>query len=47
MWARCVSSADLASNADPVHGWLERMLDQHDGLGRGAMRITDVEGAYR
>ncbi|MBE0489828.1 MAG: glutathione S-transferase N-terminal domain-containing protein [Halomonas sp.] len=47
MWARCVSSADLVSNADPVHGWLERMLDQHDGLGRGAMRITDVEGAYR
>ncbi len=47
MWARCVSSADLVSNADPVYHWLERMLDQHNGLGRGAMRITDVEGSYR
>ncbi|MDR9438944.1 MAG: glutathione S-transferase N-terminal domain-containing protein [Halomonas sp.] len=47
MWARCVSSADLLSNADPVHAWLERMLDQHGGLGRKALRITDVEGAYR
>ncbi|MCA1769950.1 MAG: glutathione S-transferase N-terminal domain-containing protein [Halomonas sp.] len=47
MWARCVSSADLVSNADPVYGWLERMLDLHDGLGRRAMRITDIEGAYR
>ena len=47
MWARCVSSADLVSNADPVYAWLERMLDQHEGLGRGAMRITDVEGSYR
>lgn len=47
MWARCVSSADLVSNADPVHAWIERMLDQHGGLGRGALRITDIEGAYR
>ncbi|WP_280548009.1 MULTISPECIES: glutathione S-transferase N-terminal domain-containing protein [unclassified Halomonas] len=47
MWARCVSSADLVSNADPVHAWIERMLDQHDGLGRKALRITDIEGAYR
>ncbi|RCV91571.1 glutathione S-transferase N-terminal domain-containing protein [Billgrantia montanilacus] len=47
MWARVVSSADLVSNADPVYGWLERMLDLHDGLGRSAMRVTDVEGAYR
>lgn len=47
MWARCVSSADLVSNADPVHAWLERMLDQHGGLGRKALRITDIEGAYR
>ncbi|QTF92084.1 glutathione S-transferase N-terminal domain-containing protein [Halomonas sp. BM-2019] len=47
MWARCVSSADLVSNADPVYAWLERMLDQHGGLGRRAMRITDIEGAYR
>ncbi|MGQ7247370.1 glutathione S-transferase N-terminal domain-containing protein [Halomonas sp. V046] len=47
MWARCVSTADLVSNADPVYAWIERMLDQHDGLGRNAMRITDIEGAYR
>ncbi|XKE44842.1 glutathione S-transferase N-terminal domain-containing protein [Halomonas organivorans] len=47
MWARCVSSADLVSNADPTYAWLERMLDLHDGLGRKAMRITDIEGAYR
>lgn len=47
MWARCVSTADLVSNADPVYGWLERMLDQHGGLGRSAMRVTDIEGAYR
>ncbi|PMR73313.1 glutathione S-transferase N-terminal domain-containing protein [Billgrantia endophytica] len=47
LWARVVSSADLVSNADPVHAWLERMLDLHDGLGRNAMRITDIQGAYR
>ncbi|RTR07016.1 glutathione S-transferase family protein [Halomonas nitroreducens] len=47
MWARCVSSADLVSNADPVHAWVERLLDLHDGLGRRAMRVTDIEGAYR
>lgn len=47
MWARCVSSADLVSNADPVYAWVERMLDIHDGLGRQAMRITDIDGAYR
>lgn len=47
MWARCVSSADLVSNADPVYDWIERMLDLHDGLGRKALRITDIEGAYR
>ncbi|NIC05533.1 glutathione S-transferase N-terminal domain-containing protein [Billgrantia bachuensis] len=47
MWARVVSTADLVSNADPVYGWLERMLDLHDGTGRNAVRITDIEGAYR
>jgi glutathione S-transferase len=47
MWARVVSSADLVSNADPVYGWLERMLELHDGLGQKAMRVTDIEGAYR
>ncbi|MBB3139189.1 glutathione S-transferase family protein [Halomonas organivorans] len=47
MWARCVSSADLISNADPVHAWRERMLDCHGSLGREALRVTDIEGAYR
>ncbi|WP_275285771.1 glutathione S-transferase N-terminal domain-containing protein [Halomonas elongata] len=47
MWARCVSSADLVSNADPVYAWLERMLDLYGGLGRQATRVTDIEGAYR
>lgn len=47
MWARVVSTADLVSNADPVYGWLERMLDLYDGLGRKAMRVTDVQGTYR
>lgn len=46
MWARCVSTADLVSNADPVYTWIERMLDCHDGLGRNAMRIVDIQGAY-
>lgn len=46
MWARSVSTADLVSNADPVYAWIERMLDAHGGLGRKAMRITDVEGSY-
>ncbi|MCK2184200.1 glutathione S-transferase N-terminal domain-containing protein [Halomonas getboli] len=47
MWAYCVSSADLISNADPVYAWRERMLDLHGGLGREATRVTDIEGAYR
>ncbi len=47
MWARVVSTADLVSNADPVYGWIERMLDLHDGMGRKVMRVTDIEGAYR
>ncbi|EPC01497.1 glutathione S-transferase [Litchfieldella anticariensis FP35 = DSM 16096] len=46
MWARIVSTADLVSNADPVYAWMERMLDLHGGLGRSAMRIVDIEGAY-
>lgn len=46
MWARSVSTADLISNADPVHAWRERMLDLHDGLGRRALRISDLEGSY-
>ncbi|MCC5884465.1 MAG: glutathione S-transferase N-terminal domain-containing protein [Halomonas sp.] len=47
MWARVVSTADLVSNADPVYGWVERMLDLYDGMGHKAMRITDIDGAYR
>lgn len=46
MWARCVSTADLVSNADPVYAWIERMLDIYGGLGRDALRIVDIEGAY-
>nr|WP_297461454.1 glutathione S-transferase N-terminal domain-containing protein [uncultured Halomonas sp.] len=46
MWARCVSCADLVSNADPVYAWVERMLDLYDGLGRHATRIVDIQGAY-
>ncbi|WP_432414772.1 glutathione S-transferase N-terminal domain-containing protein [Chromohalobacter israelensis] len=46
MWARCVSAADLVSNADPVYAWIERMLDQHGGVGRNATRIVDIEGGY-
>lgn len=47
IWARTVSNADLVSNADPVHAWVERMLDLHDGLGRRALRVSDLEDAYR
>ncbi|ALM53585.1 glutathione S-transferase N-terminal domain-containing protein [Halomonas huangheensis] len=46
MWARSVSNADLVSNADPVYAWLERMLDLHGGMGREALRISDISGAY-
>ncbi|WP_110686091.1 glutathione S-transferase N-terminal domain-containing protein [Salinicola aestuarinus] len=46
MWARVCSAADLVSNADPVYAWFQRMLDLHDGLGRRATRITDIEGGY-
>ena len=42
MWARCASGVDLVSDADPVHAWLERMLDLHGGLGRNAQCIIDV-----
>ncbi|MBZ9559823.1 MULTISPECIES: glutathione S-transferase N-terminal domain-containing protein [unclassified Modicisalibacter] len=45
MWARCVSAGDLVSNADPVYGWVERMLDLYDGLGRKARRSIDSVGA--
>ncbi|HSH49479.1 MAG TPA: glutathione S-transferase N-terminal domain-containing protein [Halomonas sp.] len=44
MWARCASGTELVSDADPVHSWLERMLDLHGGLGRKARRIIDVGG---
>lgn len=47
MWARSVSTADLVSNADPVYAWIERMLDANGGVGRNAVRICDIEGAYR
>ncbi len=33
-WARCTSPFRLLDNADPVHGWRERMLDLFGGLAR-------------
>lgn len=41
MWAHCVSETELVSSDDPVHAWLERMLDLHGGLGRNARRAND------
>ncbi|WP_227370206.1 glutathione S-transferase N-terminal domain-containing protein [Halomonas sp. M20] len=43
MWARNVSRVELVSSTDPVHGWVERMLDLHDGLGRKALRRVDIQ----
>jgi glutathione S-transferase len=36
MWARCVSPLPMVESGDPVHAWMERMLDLHDGMGRKA-----------
>lgn len=45
MWARCASGAALVSDTDPVHAWLERMLDLHGGLGRNARCIIGIEAS--
>ncbi|WP_048305729.1 glutathione S-transferase N-terminal domain-containing protein [Halomonas sp. PR-M31] len=45
MWARNVSNVELVSSNDPVHGWIERMLDLHGGLGRKALRSVDIQEA--
>jgi glutathione S-transferase len=36
LWARIATPLALLMPSDPVHGWFERMLDLHDGLGRKA-----------
>jgi glutathione S-transferase len=36
MWSRSVSDFALVERDDPVAGWVERMLDAHDGLARSA-----------
>ena len=36
LWARIASPVELLEADDPVHGWRERMLDLHDGMGRKA-----------
>jgi glutathione S-transferase len=33
-WARVISPFQVLDADDPVHAWLERCLDRHDGLGR-------------
>lgn len=38
MWARAVSRIELLETDDPVHGWMERLLDAFDGLARRAPR---------
>lgn len=35
-WARVIRPLDFLGQDDPVHGWLERMLDAYGGLGRSA-----------
>jgi len=35
MWARVVSSLQVLEADDPLHGWMERMLDLFGGLARG------------
>lgn len=36
-WARGVSPLAVIEKDDPLHAWLERMLDQFDGLGRNVI----------
>jgi glutathione S-transferase len=36
-WARCAGVRDLLAEDDPIHAWLEHMLDLFDGLGREAV----------
>ena len=35
MWARVVSPLRILEETDPLHAWMERMLDLHGGLARG------------
>ena len=34
MWVRTVCALPLLAPDDPLHAWIERMLDQFDGMGR-------------
>lgn len=36
-WARVVSPKQLLPAEDPVHGWFERCLDLHGGIGRAVV----------
>lgn len=36
MWMRCISPIEPLDEGDPIHGWRERLLDAHGGLGRSA-----------
>jgi glutathione S-transferase len=35
MWARVVSPLQVLEDSDPIHAWMERMLDLFGGLARG------------
>ncbi len=39
-WVRVVSPFGFLDETDPVHGWFERCLDLHDGLGRRVEAIA-------
>ena len=34
-WARCTSGFRVVAADDPIHAWFERVLDMHNGVGRG------------
>lgn len=37
IWARMVSDFELIKKDDPIHDWIERMLDLHDGFARAGV----------
>tara|TARA_A100001037_G_scaffold299998_1_gene326685 strand:- start:396 stop:1136 length:741 start_codon:yes stop_codon:yes gene_type:complete len=37
IWARMVSEFELIERDDPIHDWIERMLDLYDGLARAGV----------
>lgn len=40
MWARAISRFELVEEDDALTAWLDRMLDLHGGLARGAARVA-------